>query len=387
VALALIPATVHAQTGNMSYEVPPSLNSYLPIGHYRMEEGGFFIYFDILYWQARNTMKDQTVAVRGGMDFDGSITGTVGNRFGSGEEALNTYQVAGPYLWTPGLNFGMGWRFESGWVMNFSWIHLTDLRYSAHATLVPHNFNFGFQLENTFLFSPVVNFPADFAGEPQNVAVGNPGATFGIWNAAYLMQIQFLQRYEQFDLTFRVPVSDAQDYRSYGLFGPRIAWIWERFKWRTVSADLQGLSVADDIANYSNVVSNRLYGLHVGGGQEWFWGDTPVGAFSGSLDGEVGLFFDFVKGRARYELEDRSAGSNRARNLITLAPLVRAKADIWWYPIEAIQINMGYDLELYFNTVASRRPIDFDYSGLNPHYDKGVYRLYHGFHFGFGVTF
>src|SRR6185369_18099012 len=100
-----------------------------------------------------------------------------------------------------------------------------------------------------------------------------------IWNGASVMQIQFLQRFEQVDFTARLPLWMTQNTRSYALVGPRFAWIWERFKWRSVALDINGVSFSTDAADYSNVTSNRLYGLHAGCGHDWFLGDTPAGGF------------------------------------------------------------------------------------------------------------
>ncbi len=390
VALALWPATARPQGfTNYNYEVPPSSTVFPgPIGHYRMEEGGFFMGLDGLYWSFSNPLRGQTVAVRGFRDMDGSITGTVGNFVGSGDEALNTRQVKGPYTFTPGFHLILGWRFESGTVLMANWIHFQQIRYSAHATLIPKGARFGQQLEDTFLFSDVFNFPADYAGEDQNVNGGAAGATFGIWNAASLMEISFLQRYDQFDLAVRLPMWATEMYRNYALVGPRLAWIWERFRWRTADFPVTGDPAApDDIAIYSNVVSNRLYGVHIGGGNEWFMGDTPLGGFSVSLEGETGLFIDFVKERAKYELADRTTAATRARNVFSLVPLASAKINLWWYPLEAIQLTVGYDVMMYFNTVAGKTPIDFDFSALSPKWERGVFRYYHGLSFGIGVTF
>jgi hypothetical protein len=353
-----------------------------------MEEGGFFMGLDFVYWRMPNPLWSQTVAVRGFMDFDSSITGEAPGTFvGSGASALNVEQVHGPGTYTPGSYLTLGWRFENGTVFSVNWRHLTDVRYTAQATLVPFNFQFGQDLEDTFLFSPVVAFPNDYAGNPRNVSQGNEGATFGIWNAASFMQIVFLQRYESVDGTLRIPTWTTYDSRCYGLLGPRFTWIWERFKWRTVDMDESGLASASTVAYYSYVVSNRLYGVHAGCGYECFLGDTPIGGFALSVEGEGALFANFVKARAKWELEDRSTVAHRNRNFSTIAPGVSAKINLWWYPLEAIQVTLGYDAEVYFNTMASRHPIDFDFSAITPGFDKNVTRFFHGLHFGFGITF
>src|SRR5207237_1588772 len=134
----------------------------------------------------------------------GSITGTAGQFVGSRAEALNTNQLEGPGTWQPGMRVGLGWRFEGGAVLSLNWYHLHDSRYSATASLAPPGLQGGVNLADTFLFSPVFNFPVNFAGNPFNVFPGNPGATFGIWNAASLETISYVQRFDMVDLSLRI---------------------------------------------------------------------------------------------------------------------------------------------------------------------------------------
>ena len=374
------------------YEVPP-VPVTGPLSHPRYEQGGLFVGLQGLYWRQNRPLSSQSVARRGLIDVDGSVSTALGETRppgtfrGSGNEALNTDQLTGPGSFQPGFNVTLGWRFENGTVLQFGWYHLSDSRYSATASLAPPFLSGGPNLEDTFLFSPVYNFPIDYAGNGQNLAVGNPGATFGIWNAASLMTIDFIQRFDMADMTARIPIWQTDSFRSYGLIGPRGVIMWERFKWRTVDADVNGLSNGGTTANYSNVTSNRLYGVHLGCGNEWFMGDTPVGAFSVSLDLEAGVYFDFVKGRARYELADRSTAATRARNMSSLVPGLEAKFNLWWYPWEAVQFQIGYDAFAFFNTVASRYPIDFNFGSLDPRWEHGVTRFLHGITFGVGFVF
>ena len=201
------------------------------------------------------------------------------------------------------------------------------------------------------------------------------------------MEISFIQRFQDIPITYRVPALDTECYRLNALVGPRITWLWEKFKWRAVSQDVNGLTTSSDIADYTNVVSNRLYGLNFGGGYECFLGDTPLGALALSVEGQGGAYLDLVKGRANWDREDRAIGAHRSRNFATIAPGAQGNVKLWWYPIEAVEVFAGYDAEIFFNTMASRHPIDFDMSAITPGFDKGVTRFFHGFRFGFGVTF
>jgi hypothetical protein len=217
------------------------------------------------------------------------------------------------------------------------------------------------------------------------VGIGNVGATFGIWNASSLMTIDFVQRFDSFELKARYPIQQTETWRTYATFGPRIVAMWERFKWRTVAQDVNGVALLDDAANYTNVVSNRLYGVHVGCGNEWYLGLTPIGAWSFSLDLEASLYADFVKGRAKYELGDFSTAASRARNMFTLAPGLQGQINLWWYPYEAIVFRAGYDVMAFFNTVAAPQPIDFNYGALAPAWEKWQTRYLHGLNFGVSV--
>src|SRR5437763_1739331 len=96
---------------------------------------------------------------------------------------------------------------------------------------------------------------------------------------------------------------------------------------------------------------------------------------------------DFVKGRARYELGDKSEAATRARNFVTMAPGVEGKLGLMWYPWEAIQVRVGYNFLALFNTVASPRPVDFNFGTIDPGFDAGINRLMHGIDIGIGFVF
>jgi hypothetical protein len=237
------------------------------------------------------------------------------------------------------------------------------------------------------MFSPVYNFPVDYAGPPMKVNAGDAGATFGIWNAASINQENFTQRFDQFDLMARVPVWQTECFRTYGLFGPRYVHLWERFQWRTVSEDTSGNAASNDAATYSNIVSNNLYGLNIGSGNDWWLGASPIGGFSVTLDGQVGLYWDFVKERAKYELGDRTTAAQHPRNVNELVPAFQVNVALWYYPWEAVQIKLGYDILGFFNTIASPRPVDFNFGSISPKFVSEGLRLVNGLTFGVGLTF
>ncbi len=357
-----------------------------PLSHPRYEDGGFYTSFEFLYMLQQNHIGSQVLALRGFVDVDGSITGVPGTFQGSGAPALNTNQLDGPQSYSPGFNLTAGWRFADGCSIQATWWHLADVRTNASASVIAPNYLNGQNLENTVFFSPVFNLSPEFAGNDRNLDVGNRGATYGIWNAASVEQIWFVQRFDLVEMLARVPIVEGENYRSYGQFGPRGIVMWERFKWRTVDASNTGSAGGNTIADYSNVVSNRLYGMFVGSGNEFRLGDNHIGTFSFFFDANVALYGDFVKGRARYELEDQSIAYTYSRNLFTLAPGFDAKIGFQWYIYEAITIRLGYNYLGIFNTVASPEPVDFNMGGARPRFPNGQFRGFTGLDFGIGLV-
>src|SRR5205085_1818499 len=123
-----------------------------------------------------------------------------------------------------------------------------------------------------------------------------------------------------------IPVFDnGEDFRCYGLLGARLIWMWERFGWRTVDPDVTGVAGPLDQARYFNVVSNRMYGVNIGCGNEWKICETPIGAFAIELQVGASLLLDVVKERAGYEIGDFHIASKRSRNDYTLVPELEAE--------------------------------------------------------------
>jgi hypothetical protein len=188
-------------------------------------------------------------------------------------------------------------------------------------------------------------------------------------------------------LNVRMPVWQTDCYRLYGRFGPRLVTIWENYTWRTISSDPLGQTTGADIAIYHNTVSNRLYGGYLGCGNDWWLGNTPIGGFACTLDVNAALYMDLAKGRAGYGLETRAIEINRARNFATLVPGLDAKLGLWWYPWEAVSVQIGYNALAFFNTMASQRPIDFNVGTVDPEYNGGIFRFLQGFYIGLGLVF
>jgi hypothetical protein len=201
------------------------------------------------------------------------------------------------------------------------------------------------------------------------------------------MQIEYVQRYDIYGINARLPIWDGYAFRSYGLFGPRIVWIYDRFKWRTVDQDEQGGADASTTAIYSNTINNRMYGLHGGFGNDWFLGDTPIGGFAFNVNVEGGLYLDIVKTQASYDRADAVVGVHRPRRFNNLVPSAEVTAGLWWYPWEGISVQLAYDFQAFFNTITSNRPIDFNMGTLDPQYDSQFLRTFSGLRLGINFVF
>ncbi len=406
--------TVRAQTpeGELpDYEVP------LPLGHPPANKGGLFIASEFIFWRQTNILEHQPIAYRGFWDADGSVTGRVGAFVGSGETVLDAKDAGGPGTFQPGLRTTIGYAWKDGTSVDVQWLWLAKAQYFHEATIVPQNFQFGQNLSDSFISAPVFNFNNNFAGpgnasvplvipvnttvtvggvvvptqtnatiQAQKIPQGSVSALYGIWDGADVMTISFIQRTEALQSTFRVPIfyNDDCGYRMYGLVGPRFFWIWERFYWRTVNQFADGTASPFDVAIYTNIVSNRMYGAFIGIGNEWYIGH----GFACSLDLEAAGLLDVVKERAKYELgeKDLPGEIKRAKTDYTIVPELSATFNLTWFPIENVELRLGYDFMSFANTIAAPKPVSFDVGGLDPPWVHR-WRFFDGFQAGLGIIF
>jgi len=266
-------------------------------------------------------------------------------------------------------------------------MHLLHAKYTAVATLQPQFSLLDPILSNTFLFSPVFNFPIAFSGPPDRVSSNGgivPGGPFGVWNGATGMAEVYDQRNEFYDMTYRKPIFETEKWRSYGLVGPRFAWFWERYKWFSQAVDALGTESPVWSATYTNIESNRLYGGRLGIGNECYLGH----GVSVSLDLSASAFLDVIKERTAYTRGDRHTGPERKRSRTdyTFVPAAQSTFNLWWYPYRGLQFKFGYDAQAFFNTVAAQHPIDFDYSAVAPTFNR-VFRFLDGLDIGLAINF
>jgi hypothetical protein len=379
VILALTPGAAMAQF-SLGY-APSDPVVPLPYGSTHPEEG-VYTALEFLLFRQTNPLRNQVIANRGFFNVNDQ-NGSSANFIGSDTVALDTNQVRGPGSFQPGFKVYLGYKFVDESTLSLSWMHLFQYRYSAVATAVPPNFNVGSLFQDSFLTAPVFNFPSDFAG-PIGEQNGPFGANaYGIWNGASLMTESFVQRTEAYDLIWRKPIVEEECYRFSSLLGPRFFWIWEKFAWRTTDFGFTGSTGPS--ALYTNIDSNRMYGFNFGCSQECYLGH----GFALQLDTSFAAFLNVIKERAKYEtgLKDLGGAENkRARTDFTFVPELEAKLSLMWYPTENVQFNFGYNFMAFFNTVNAQHPVEFNYSAIDPKYDR-VFRLFDGINAGLAITF
>ena len=418
----------------------------LPLYHARPDTGGFFMSGSYAMYRQTNPIKSQTVAYRGFYAIDGTnlgpqaIVGTGTNStivasdvpngtfIGSMSDALNTQSVSGPSSYMPGFKVEGGWKFADESSITLGYLWLAKANYSATASLIPPNLNIGPTGSESYISSPVYGYPSQYAGPindiiafvdpalasqvtaqggtvptitvptvidpnapagaPSSVALGafaTPFAAYGIWNAADLMTIEFTQRFQQVELMYRKPVYETDDYRLSAGVGPRFAWIWERFKWVATDLNAIGNGSQNDAAAYTNIVSNRLYGINAGLMQEWYLGH----GFAAQVDIQAALFANIVKERAKYEfsyVKNATPISKRSKTVYTIVPEVQPSVGMAWYPVEGIEFRVNYDVMMFFNTIASPNPVNFSWGGLDPTYSS-TFRIFDGFNAGLALVF
>ena len=164
-----------------------------------------------------------------------------------------------------------------------------------------------------------------------------------------------------------MPVFQTDYSRAYGMAGGRFAWFFERFAWRAVSYDMHGNVFPQDAADYTNTLSQRMYGPFIGCGNEIFIANQ----FSLSCDLTGAMLLDVAKERAKYKLGDDSVQSKWGRDEFRVVPNANAAVNLWWYPIDGVQIRVGYQAMTYYNTLYMLEPVGFDFSNINPSYTCG----------------
>lgn len=384
---------------------PPDPIVPLPLGHARMEStGGVYTALEFVMYRLSASVKNQQLAIRGFTDVDGAVTGDLngtlvqpdtqppfiirgpvvpGTQYGSRTEALNAADLNQQETFQPGWAITIGYKLDSGSKIELKWTHIQKNTTQANASLNPPGFQVGPLLADTYLFSPVFNFPVEFTGAAQETALGNPNSLAGIWNGAINMNISLEERYDQWDVAASTPWMQNDVCRVYGRFGGRFAWIFERFEWRTVSASFTGNSTPQDVATYTNTVSNRMYGPFIGFGVDRYLGCS----FAMALEMDAAALVDVARLRAKYVRGDNTIENKSSINRFMFAPEVNANVNLYWYPIEGVQIRAGYNFMAFFDTVGMDQPVAFDFRSPQPDWNTRGARFLDGFNAGIALIF
>ncbi len=377
----------------------------LPLGHARMEStGGIYTAVEFIMYRLSEGVRNQRIAIRGFTDVDGAVTGDLngtvvntdtqppfiirgpvvpGTQYGSRNEALNASDLNQQESFQPGWAISVGYKFDSGSKVEFKWTHIQKHVTQANASLNPPDFAVGPLLADTYLFAPVFNFPVEFTGPAQETAIGNPNSLAGIWNGAINMNISFEQRYDQWDIAASTPWLQNDVCRVYARYGARHAWIFERFNWRTVASTFTGASTPQDVANYTNTVSNRMYGAFVGFGFDRYLGYS----FAIAMEMDAAGLVDVARLRAKYERGDKGIENKNSINRFAFSPEVNANVNLYWYPVEGIQLRAGYNFMAFFDTMTMDAPIAFDFRNPQPDWNTRGARFLDGFNAGIALIF
>lgn len=384
------------------FQTPLNSGDVIPIPTGRAGDSGFYTSAEFVMLMQTKAIGKQDIAFRGFYDAQGFITGTPGAFVGTGNPALNTYS-GGHRTYQPGFKIEVGYKFDTGTRLYLNYLQTYDAHYSAGVTQNTLGFKARPDLADTFLSSPVYNFTTFFNGPSSDTNFDNqiitqttlvngvPTTTFtttqnstaGLWNAADVMDTKFTQRYQQAEIGLRTPLFSTELSSVYGLSGARFAWFYEKYYWRTVDLDISGNSIPQSAAVYTNNLSQRMYGLFVGCGHEVYLGNM----FSLSSDLTAAAFLDVVKGRAKYKLGDDTTQSKYGRNTWSFVPSATADVNLWMYPVEGVQLRVGYSAMTFFNTRYMKDPVGFNFGNIDPNYATKYFRLVHGFNIGVGFFF
>ncbi|NBO92500.1 MAG: hypothetical protein EBV06_09365 [Planctomycetia bacterium] len=385
VVLAFAPGLAHAQEPGYA---PPSWPGPFPLGSTRPEEGGLYLASTFSFYSMSNPLKNQKVAVSGFRVFDNSLPGfTAGDFVGPGDERLNVQSLRDDMAFQPGFTFALGWKFRDGSSLELNWMYLNENKFSNGATLAPQNGAVGADLARSFLYADVYNIPLEYSGPPNKIAGASPFAAFGLWNGASVMTQSFRTRFQTYELSYKWNVIDEEYYRMKGIIGPRFAWFWDKYKWTSVnySADGTDGGGGPDTGIYTNIVSNRMYGVHAGTQCEQYLGH----GWSCIYEGQAAALMDVVKERAKFETGEKYGGypeSKYSRSEFTFVPQLQGSVGLMWFPWENVQLYGKYEGMVFFNTISAPRPVEFDYLRPRPNYESTI-RWMHGWQFGAAVHF
>src|SRR5262249_18699146 len=93
--------------------------------------------------------------------------------------------------------------------------------------------------------------------------------------------------------------------------------------------------------------------------------------FAFSVECQGSIYLDSVREIAKYETGQKDGpASKRGKVDYNVVPEVSANVQLWWYPMEGIQMRIGYDVMGFFNTIAAPNPVSFNFGGLDPAWES-----------------
>ena len=393
-AVTLMAARASAQGTSGYFQTDPE--PYPPFSR-NLNDGGIFIAGEYVMYRQTNPIKSQVLGLRGFTvtlpnavpDPTGTFPLAVGTFVGNQSVALNTNDLTGEEF-APGYKIDLGWRFQDGSVLSLSTLRLFNATKTSGATFAAPGFNVGQTLENSFISAPVFNFPPEFSG-PDKItdAAGNPiqGAAVGIWNGASIMTEKFETRTEIWDLTYRLPAFyESETCKMSGWFGGRYFRIHDQFYWATIDINANtGTGGGLNEGDYTAIASNNLWGVDTGLSYEQYLGN----GFAVQLDLGAAALLDIVRERAEYTLGLRDTGpeGKKSRSDYTFAPELTGSIALMWYPVQGVQVRLGYNAMAVFNTIGTENPVSFNFAAPDPTFNRIPLRLFDGFDFGVAFIF
>jgi hypothetical protein len=357
--------------------------------------------------------------------------GLPGSFLGSKDVALTARDV-GSERFEPGMRLTLGYRFENGIAVEVNYHRIAEFKHTAGASILPPDARTNppgdgvrTDFSDSFVSLPFFNFSPFFAGPDRDVVSNvviftDPGTrpvivvdsapgldqaqitaqqladlvafggiaipAFGIWNAAEIVSISFVQEIWQVELNTRIPICMTENTRTYSIAGFRYIELQEEFELFVQDQDIDGFIAPDNTATYRNRWGNHMYGVQAGMGNEAYLGN----GFALSVEGRVGLFANWQKTQVSLtrgdQADEDSVGARSIKNELGIAPLFQVAAYLWWYPVEGVQLRAGYEATGMFGVKRSRNPVDFNVGRLDPHYEELFFRM-DGFNLGVAFIF
>lgn len=187
----------------------------------------------------------------------------------------------------PGFRVGAGWRFASGESLQTAWLHQTHTRRRAATAVRPAR--------------------------------------------------EVVRRTQEVEATWRLPYYETECWRISALAGPRVTWVNEQARSRSLAKDHS----AAEPAEQTRRLSRQKYGAHLGLDNEFYLGH----GFAVIFELDASLSWQVTRrSQAGGAAKTNNAVHKQGKSKQSLAPQLRAILSLVWYPLEGVQLKIGYDL-------------------------------------------